>query len=104
MKTETLNAVLAGVVFCLAIGTANRMNGKTSWSIRVALLVILIGMLGQSIGYFAGKWDHYCDTLLYAGIGAFLLACRRNPVGFPWPWNEIASYALSGSAAAFIVA
>lgn len=98
MATPTLNAFIAAVAAFLAIGTLNRMNGTTSWSVRFAVILIFVSMLGQSLGYAAGAWDHYCDTMLFAGICAFLLACRRNPIGIPWPWNEVASYAASAVA------
>lgn len=92
MATATLNAWLAAAVALLAIGTINRMNGTTNWSVRFAVLLILAAMLGQSLGFAAGQWDHYCDTLLYAGVAGFLLSCRRNPIGIPYPWNELSSY------------
>lgn len=98
MATATLNAFIAFIAAGLAIGTLNRMNGKTSWSVRCAVILIFVSMLGQSLGYAAGAWDHYCDTLLFAGICAFLLACRRNPIGIPYPWNEVGSYTASAIA------
>lgn len=95
MTIESLNAWIAGAVAFLAIGTMNRMNGKTAWSVRYAVLMIFVAMVGQSLGYAAGAWDHYCDTLAFAGIASFLLACRRNPIGIPWPWNAVASYGVT---------
>jgi hypothetical protein len=103
METATLNVWLAWAVVLLAIATFDSMNGTTGWPVRLALLAIFGAMIGQGLGPLLDKWGFYLDTLLFAGVAAFLLACRRNPIGIKPPWNERLSVAVSVAAALYVV-
>lgn len=86
------NAVLALVVAGVLISTINNMqDGKTPPAVMLSMVLIFAGMLGQGVGVLSGKfgeafgldffsWDHFVDTLLYGGLLAFVLACRRFPI------------------------
>lgn len=89
----TFNACLALVVALLIIGTLNHMQaGKTPMAVMFSMVLIFAGMVGQGAGVLIGQlaallnvrvhgWDHFVDTLLYGGLLAFVLACRRFPLG-----------------------
>lgn len=89
MSHVILNGFLALMVAGLMIATFNHMNKRrTPAAVILAALVIFAGLVGQALGVLGGKilhieawgWQHFVDTLLYGGIGAFLLACRRYPL------------------------
>lgn len=103
MATMMLNSYIALLVFLLAVGTLNTMNGRTGWPIRIAILLIMGAMLCQTLGAFTRQWDHWMDTLLYCGMAAFLLACRRDPIGIPRVWAGRFSLVISTFALAYVV-
>lgn len=83
MTLMTVNALIASIICLVAIGLITSMNGITPHSIRVAIVLIMVGAGGQAIGFASGAWDHYLDTLLYGGILSLLIANRRAPSCMP---------------------
>ena len=88
----TFNACLALITSLVIVSTLNHMaKGKTPPAIMLAMVVIFAGMVGQGAGVLIGQlaelvgekahgWDHFVDTLLYGGLLAFVMACRRFPI------------------------
>ena len=88
----TLNAILALITSGVIVSTLNHMaKGKTPPAVMLAMVVIFAGMVGQGAGVLIGQlaafagvtahgWDHFVDTLLYGGLLAFVMACRRFPI------------------------
>ena len=78
MSIVTLNTLIALAVGLVAIGAVRRMSGRTDCAVRWAILLILVGGIGQAIGFFVASWDHYLDTMFYGGVLALLLAEQRG--------------------------
>lgn len=96
MSIITVNAVLAGAVALLMVSTLNQMGPRTPRAVMLAMVLIFVGMVGQCIGALGGRWDHFVDTVLYGGLAAFVVACRRFPVDRHKPkWMDGASIAIS---------
>lgn len=93
--------VFFGLVAALAaFGSLNKMHyKKTLPCIFGATLLVLLGALGQVVGYGFGEWAPYADTCLLAGIAGLILATQRVPT-----WlgerlaNPIASLIVLGGA------
>ena len=83
MNPVTFNAALAIAVALVMVGTLNKMNGVTDNPIRTSVLIIFVGLLAQGLGVWMKQWDHYADTILYAGIATLAVASRRYPCGIP---------------------
>ena len=83
MTLVTINSWIAGVICLVAIGSIRCMNGVTPHAVRAGIVMIMAGAGGQALGFLAGAWDHYLDTLLYGGLLTLLLANRRAPACIP---------------------
>lgn len=81
MTWAGFNAALAFAMALAAVWSIARMNGTTRHCIRAAILIILVASLGQALGIALKQWEHWLDTLLYAGVMLLLLFnCRyRRP-------------------------
>lgn len=83
MRGEVMMAInaLFGLLAALAaFGSLNKMHfRRTLPCIAGATLLILLGALGQVLGYVFGAWQPYADTCLLGGIAALLLATQRVP-------------------------
>jgi uncharacterized membrane protein YwzB len=87
MTLMTLNSLIALAIAFVALGSIKCMNGITPHSLRAAMVMVFVGAGGQALGFAAGAWDHYLDTLLYGGILALLIGNRRAPVWIPPAWS-----------------
>lgn len=74
-----INVVLAVVAAVAAVGSIAAMNGGTSHLVRIATVLILVGVLAQSIGTLVEQWERYADTAMFGGVAVLLLANRRVP-------------------------
>jgi hypothetical protein len=83
MSIVTLNTLVALAVGLVAIGAVKRMSARTDCAVRWAILLIVVGGIGQAIGFFSETWDHYLDTLFYGGVLALLLAEQRGQKAEP---------------------
>lgn len=81
------NSFVAFVIALVAAASVKAMNGKTSHAVRCAIVVLFVGALAQSVGFWVKQWDHYCDTILYVGILALLIANLRSPDPIPARWS-----------------
>jgi NhaP-type Na+/H+ or K+/H+ antiporter len=77
MSWSLFNSGLALVMALSAVYSIAKMNGTTRHCIRVGILLILIASVGQAVGWAAGQWDHWLDTLLYSGVLFLLIFNRR---------------------------
>jgi hypothetical protein len=85
----TLNSWMAGAIALVSLGSIACMNGTTCHAVRLAILALLIGGAGQALGFAFSDWDHYLDTILYAGILALLVSNRRGPKWIPSTWSPL---------------
>ena len=79
MTTIFFNALLAAFAAFVSFGCLVRMTRQTKNSIRVAVILITVALLGAALGVAKGEWATWLDTLLYGGICAFLIGNRRLP-------------------------
>lgn len=77
-----LNLILAGIGLFGALGSVAAMDGRTNHLVRLAILMLLIGLAAQLIGPLSQQWDHWADTLTFGGIAVLLLSSRRLPTCF----------------------
>ncbi len=77
MSWSLFNSGLALVMALSAVYSIAKMNGTTRHCIRAGILLVLVASVGQALGGFTGKWDHWLDTLLYSGVLLLLVFNRR---------------------------
>lgn len=92
MTLATVNAVMAGAIFFVTIGSITCMNGVTCNAVRGSMIFILAGSLGQMLGHWTGQWGPYLDTVLYGGLLAFLVANKRSGKSIPSWLSPVLSF------------
>jgi hypothetical protein len=75
-----LNVILAAVGSLAAFGALNKMHvGRTKPCMALAMLLISVGLLGETLGALKDTWEIYLDTALFGGITALILATQKVP-------------------------
>lgn len=103
MNPIAINAGLAIIAALITIGTLNRMNGVTDNAIRVSVLMLFIGLLAQGLGIVLKQWDHYADTIVYAGIAGLAISSRRLPCGIPVRIQKPLVYSIAAAVLAYVL-
>lgn len=100
-----VNVLLAALGSLAAFGALNKMHvARTKPCMALAMLLIAVGLFGETLGAVKGTWEIYLDTALFGGIAALILATQKVPtwVGERFA-NPLASIVAAIAAAAVLV-
>lgn len=104
MTLNAFNSVFAFVIFLVGACSVARMDASTVNSVRVAIIMVMIGGLGQAMGFASDGWAPWLDTILYGGILTLLLANRRSPQLVTVVWASRFAYVVVGVVIAALLA
>ncbi len=85
---EYLNILFAGAAFIGAMGAIAAMNGTTCHVIRLADILVAVGMVAQILTRWFPQIDPYANTLVFGGVAALLFSSRRSPVSYFERWGK----------------
>lgn len=100
-----VNVLLAALGSLAAFGALNKMQiTRTKPCMALAMLLIAVGLFGETLGAIKDTWEIYLDTALFGGISALILATQKVPtwVGERFA-NPLASIVAGIAAAAVLV-
>jgi uncharacterized membrane protein YedE/YeeE len=100
-----VNVLLAALGSLAAFGALNKMQvGRTKPCMALAMLLIAVGLFGETLGAIKDTWEVYLDTALFGGVAALLLATQKVPTWLGERFaNPLASIVAGLAAAAVLV-
>lgn len=79
---SSLELMNSGLMVAVSIGAAcqiDKMNRWTAHTVRVAMVLVLVGAIAEAIAPWRQEWATWIDTLFFGGVGALIFADRRFP-------------------------
>jgi hypothetical protein len=77
MDLATANSGLALLGALVLTGVVSRMDRATCHSVRIALVLVFAGFMGDFLSLWLKGWDQWVTTALYVGLILFIIADRR---------------------------